>query len=248
MRITYIGHSGFFVETESAAFLFDYYQGGIPALPEKKKCFVFVSHKHPDHYQRAIFEWEERGMPVFYILSKDVRRDVEKFVLPAEKQNGRTAAKELRLEDRISYVKPGQELEIADCKIRTLRSTDEGVAYVIWYQGQTMYHAGDLNAWYWEEEGERYCAQMRRDYEGEIRKMKKGPVDVAFVPVDPRLGEQYVSGLDFFMREVGVKAVFPMHFWGDYGIFERLQRENCTKEYRDRIMEIQREGQVFEVS
>lgn len=89
---------------------------------------------------------------------------------------------------------------------------------------------------------------MRRDYEGEIRKMKKGPVDVAFVPVDPRLGEQYVSGLDFFMREVGAKAVFPMHFWGDYGIFERLQRENCTKEYRDRIMEIQREGQVFEVS
>ena len=37
-------------------------------------------------------------------------------------------------------------------EIRTLRSTDEGVAFVVHYAGKTIYHAGDLNWWHWEGE------------------------------------------------------------------------------------------------
>jgi L-ascorbate metabolism protein UlaG (beta-lactamase superfamily) len=54
MKITYIGHSGFFVEMEDACFLFDYYKGTIPETDGNKKMYVFVSHRHHDHYNEEI--------------------------------------------------------------------------------------------------------------------------------------------------------------------------------------------------
>lgn len=231
IKVVYIEHSGFLVEMGDACFLFDYYQGELPKLDQEKKLFLFASHAHHDHYQRKIFEYQEQMPRTFYILSKDVKRD-------ALKHGGR--------EENTWFVKPDQELDVEDCQIRTLRSMDEGVAFLIRYQGHCIYHAGDLNAWYWEEEGEDYVMMMRRNYEHEIRKLSGESIDVAFVPVDPRLEGQYAKGLDFFMRKTRTKYVFPMHFWGDYGIFDRLRKESCTEEYADRIMEIERPGQAFE--
>ena len=49
MRITYIDHSGFLVETGTANFIFDYYKGEIPPLDVEIPLVVFASHKHPDH-------------------------------------------------------------------------------------------------------------------------------------------------------------------------------------------------------
>lgn len=231
IKVVYIGHSGFWVEMQDACFLFDYYRGDLPEPDNGKKLFVFASHAHHDHYQRKIFELQKKMSNTFYILSKDVKRD-------AMKHGGK--------EENIWFVKPEQELDIEGCRIRTLRSTDEGTAFLIQYQGHSIYHAGDLNAWYWEEEGEDYVMMMRRNYEREICKLNGESIDVAFVPVDPRLEGEYVKGLDFFMRQTRTKYVFPMHFWEDYRIFERLRKEGCTEEYRDRIMEIEKPGQVFD--
>ena len=60
MKITYIGHSGFFVEMEDACFLFDYYKGTIPETDGNKKMYVFVSHRHHDHYNEEIFRLQEK--------------------------------------------------------------------------------------------------------------------------------------------------------------------------------------------
>ena len=86
---------------------------------------------------------------------------------------------------------------------------------------------------------------MRRSYQSEINKLEKESIDAAFVPVDPRLGEQYVWGLDCFMKRTQTKCVFPMHFWGNYEVFDRLMLEKCTEDYKDKIMKIEREGQSF---
>lgn len=232
MRVTYIEHSGFFVELEDACFLFDYYRGDLPEMDPAKKLFVFVSHAHHDHYQRKIFELQENLPRTFYILSKDVKRD-------ALKHGGQ--------EEKIWFAKADQKWEKEGCQVRTFRSTDEGVAFLIRYQGHSIYHAGDLNAWYWEEEGEDYVAMMRRSYEREISRIGGESIDLAFVPVDPRLEGQYAAGLDFFMRQTRTRYVFPMHFWNDYRIFQRLKGEACTEGYRDRIMEIEKPGQRFEL-
>ena len=36
-----------------------------------------------------------------------------------------------------------------------------------------------------------------------------------------------------------------MHFWGNYSIFNRLALEKCAKDYEDRIVRIEKPGQVF---
>lgn len=52
MKITYLRHSGFLVELEQVWLLFDYYRGEIPEFPKGKKGYVFVSHRHIDHFNK----------------------------------------------------------------------------------------------------------------------------------------------------------------------------------------------------
>lgn len=224
MKVTYLGHSGFFVEMEDACFLFDYYKGELPEADRGKMLFVFVSHGHYDHYRKEIFSLRDQYDQVRCLISSDI------FVREAED---------------ILSVKPNEETEVLGCRIRTLRSTDEGVAFLLKYRGRTIYHAGDLNWWHWEEETEEYNTAMRRAYQSEINKLQGEKIDLAFVPVDPRLGEQYCWGLDCFMKRTDTKRVFPMHFWDNYAVFDRLALEKCAQDYEDRIIRIEREGQSF---
>ena len=144
-------------------------------------------------------------------------------------------------------MKPCEERETLGCHVRTLRSNDEGVAFLIHYQGKAFYHAGDLNWWHWAGETDKFNTVMRRSYQTEINRLQKEIIDVAFVPVDPRLGEQYVWGIDCFMRRTQTEHVFPMHFWGNYEIFDRLMLEKCTEDYNDKIVRIEKEGQTFSI-
>lgn len=226
IRVTYLSHSGFLVELDQAYLLFDYYKGELPELKAGKPFYVFVSHAHYDHYRKDIFQLREYLPEIYYIISGDV--DV-----PGE--------------SGIVQIQPNEERIIGGIKVRTLRSTDEGVAFLVQCSDETVYHAGDLNWWHWEEEGEAYNTMMRRNYQYEINKLNGVKIDVAFVPVDPRLGEQYYWGLDCFMRRTDTQAVFPMHFWDNYGIFDRIILEKSAQEYVDRIQRITKEGQVFEL-
>lgn len=226
MKVTYLGHSGFFVEMEDACFLFDYYKGELPEADRGKKLFVFVSHGHYDHYRKEIFSLRDQYDQVRCLISSDI------FVREAED---------------ILSVKPNEETEVLGCRIRTLRSTDEGVAFLLKYRGRTIYHAGDLNWWHWNEESDAFNNMIKRQYTSEINKIKGMSVDIGFVPVDTRLGDKYILAIDYLMRNVDIKHIFPMHFWKDYRIFDLLKGDIRTKEYRDRIMRIEGPGQVFEL-
>ena len=227
MKVTYLDHSGFFVELEDSCLLFDYYRGELPGPNPDKKLLVFVSHAHYDHYNRKIFDMFGGRSDVRFVISSDI--------YPAGLPDR---------EDIIS-VGPGEELPVLDASVRTLRSNDEGVAFLVHSEGKTIYHAGDLNWWHWKGEPEAFNVMMRRSYQSQINKLQNEKIDVAFVPVDPRLGEQYFWVLDCFMKRVWSRWVFPMHFWGNYEIFDRLALEKSTEEYRDRIVKIERAGQTF---
>ena len=46
MKITYINHSGFLVETENCYYVFDYYKGEIPRLDKSKvNCRFSIKRK-----------------------------------------------------------------------------------------------------------------------------------------------------------------------------------------------------------
>ena len=96
-------------------------------------------------------------------------------------------------------------------------------------EGRTIYHAGDLNWWHWEGEPDAYNEHMKTAYLKEIEKLKDTPIDVAFVPVDPRLGEQYYYGIDGFAKRVDAKALIPMHCWGTYTVCEKLNASGGDK-------------------
>lgn len=227
MKITYLEHSGYMAEAEGRILIFDYYKGVLPKLPEKAKIYVFASHVHSDHFNKQIFEWQSRYTDIHYILSDDIKVDAP--------------------EGRCTFIGPCREITLDGMEIRTLQSTDEGVAFLVRVGEQVVYHAGDLNWWHWEEESAEYNEMMRRRFLQEMGKIEGEAIDIAFLPLDPRQEEQYAWGFDYFMRHTRTSCAFPMHFWGQYEICDRLMNDSLSEPYRERVMRVTKLQQVFEV-
>ena len=49
------------------------------------------------------------------------------------------------------------------------------------------------------------------------------------------------------MEQADAKWIFPMHFWGEYDVAERLKQLPCSAGYRDRVVEIHEEGESWEI-
>ena len=130
--------------------------------------------------------------------------------------------------------------------VETFKSTDEGVAFWCRVNGYEIYHAGDLNHWYWDGEEEQWNKDMTEAYRKEIKKMHGRTADAAFLPLDPRQEQYFYLGIDDFMKEADAKRIFPMHFWGDYAVGVRLKALPCSEPYREKIVEIKWEGETFE--
>ena len=134
-----------------------------------------------------------------------------------------------------------------DCvlSVETFRSTDEGVAFWCSLDGKQVYHAGDLNHWYWEGEEEQWNRDMTASYRAELALMHGRRVDAAFLPVDPRLGDWFYLGADDFMKQTDARCIIPMHFWGDFSVCQKLKNHPCSEDYRDKILILKEKGQSF---
>lgn len=224
LKITYLYHSSFLAETSGHYLIFDYYkdtphgaglsQGVVdPAELSGKPVAVFASHHHPDHFASVIFDWRRELPEVRYVLANDIRTQEE-----------------------ADFMRPGESLEAGGLTVSTLKSTDEGVAFLIKGDGFCIYHAGDLNWWKWEENSEAENARMERDYKREIEKLRGERIDLAFLPVDPRQGPDALLGIGFFMQTVGAGHVVPMHSFGATEFFDILKTDPRAASYRDRIL------------
>jgi L-ascorbate metabolism protein UlaG (beta-lactamase superfamily) len=241
MKVTYIDHSGFLLETGTANLIFDYFKGEVPVLARELPLVVFVSHNHKDHYNPVVFDWMEQYPDITYVLDKDCGfrwkiRECE--------------SRGISLENHLISVKRGTKREIIlsngkRMDLQMLRSTDEGVAFLIHYDGKTIYHGGDLNDWQWVEETDVYNRNMERAYREEIDKIRGIGIDVAFLPMDPRQRENMYKGIGYFLQQTKSRTVFPMHFWGKY----RSIRKFCENhpEYADTVVCIEKKGQQFVV-
>lgn len=237
MKITYIAHSGFFVQTEEVYLLFDYYRGEIPELPAGSRLFVFVSHRHEDHFNPEIMKLSTRYQ-VTYILSYDIRLNaygMRKYDITED------------MKKNIVSMRYGEEYGIDEIKIWTYKSTDEGVAFLVQAGEKFLYHAGDHNWWHWSGESKQYNNNMAAIYKRGIEMLNRtmqqqnAKLDVAFLPLDPRLEDSYYYGMKYFLENVKCKDVFPMHFSTnslcqkqfveEYGYADKvhiLEREGCS--------------------
>ncbi len=219
MKITYIHHSCFLVETDNSYYLFDYEKGCLPEMETTKPIFVLSSHGHSDHYNPEIFSiLDTCGMQsIRAILSDDIK-----------------------VPENITCLQVSPEMEYflgTKQKLTTFQSTDLGVAFLIEDENVLIYHAGDLNDWVWEEESDSYNEQMTKDYRKQIsllsEKLNHREIDVAFVVLDPRQEKDYDRGICYFLEHIPVKQVYPMHYWGSPNIIDTFLRDH--PEYKSRI-------------
>lgn len=220
MLVTHYYHSGFLVELEHHSLLFDYYQGDLK-INQEKPLYIFVSHRHFDHYNPEIFKINHPH--ITYILSNDLRRKHDGY-----------------------YVDTHHIYQFDDLTVKTLLSTDEGCAFLIEVENQTIYFAGDLNWWHWDGEPDKDNEYQKVTYQQEINTIDQ-PVDLAFVVVDKRQESHYLLGLQYFLKNVKARYICPIHFFGDYTISEDLQKEILDNPYHAKIITIHHKDETFEV-
>lgn len=228
MEITvwYLYHSGFAVETAAHFLVFDYWKnsprGGKLAdgvidpqelAAKGKPVIVFASHNHGDHYNPVILKWQEHLPNMTLVLSNDIAKA-----------------------DGALMVSGNKTYRQDDFTLHTLTSTDEGVAILLEIDGLRIYHAGDLNWWHWEGEPEEDNTQMGNRYRQQIDLIGDRPVDLAFVPVDPRLEKQYAWGIDYYMKHTHTRYVVPMHFGSQHEVTSRLLEDPASEPYRGAIV------------
>ena len=229
-RIWYLYHSGFAVQTAEHFLIFDYWkqrpkgkglESGVidPAALVDNDVIAFVSHNHGDHFNRDILSWGKIISKLRIVLSDDI---------PSE--------------PGALMVGQGMTLSQNDFSLETLTSNDEGVAFVVDIDGICIYHAGDLNWWHWEGEPDDYNEGMANSYKSQIELIRNRRIDLAFVPVDPRLAKQYAWGINYLMQTVDVAHVVPMHYGSDGSVVDRLLQDDSSKGYREKIVKLTERG------
>lgn len=209
IKVEYIYHSGFTVKTENNLLVFDYYKGDIEL--SDKTTYVFITHGHEDHFNPQVLDWKRDNKDTNYIISNDIQLE-----------NNR---------DNIHYMAPYKKLDLGDVKVESYGSTDLGLSFLVHVDGLTIFHAGDLNWWYWDNDPVDEKESMEKSFKLKVSRLKNQKVDLAFFPVDPRLGEYYYLGGKHFIDEIQPAYFVPMHFGDKYDIvpkFIHRMKESTT--------------------
>ena len=246
MKVTFVHHSCFIVELEEKTLVFDYFNGeringyhftgNLPEFDKEKPLYFFASHKHQDHFDLNALKWIEKYPDMHFVLSKDIKLGANYL-----KRNGIRED----IKNYITFVKPLMKYEVGDLKIKTLASTDAGVAFLVEADGQTIYHAGDLNDWSMEGAGDIINGKMKRDYRRALKELEGVHIDVAFVVLDGRLASHQFDGFDYFMQHVDADVIFPMHMWRDYSAIAKYKAQSKNIRFIERIVDITGENEEF---
>lgn len=198
LKVTFLAHSGFVVETATKVLVFDYYEDDQHIVDayrmQCKPLWFFVSHWHGDHFNRRIADFSEQT--AHYVVNKDVPLNQ----VPKGK---------------LQVMKLYEKIMIEDTQISHYGSTDEGGSFLVQTDGCRIFHAGDLNWWHWIGDTDANNAEAKQMYDREIKKLSGQTIDVVFFPVDARLETAREWGVNGFLDCVTVrKCLIPMHYFG----------------------------------
>lgn len=204
IKLTYIFHSCFMLETEQCVLIFDYWkdspEGDVKKMLEHtgKRVYFMASHFHEDHFNPEIIAMNVPNGDKRIILSRDIIR--------------RHRAKET---DADVIMRKGDVYNDEYIKIKAFGSTDAGVSFMLETDGKKIFHAGDLNNWHWEDESTpQEVKKMEGDFKAVLRDIKAEypTVDLAMFPVDPRLGTDFARGARQWLQTIKTTYLAPMHF------------------------------------
>ena len=203
MRLIYIYHSGFIIESKEFAILIDYYRDTPEFyvhrhfLKRPGRLYILSSHAHPDHFNPEILSWKPERPDIRYILSEDIR-DSQKACF----------------HDAI-FLKKGEEWNDDLLKIKAFGSTDIGISFLLDVADKRIFHAGDLNNWHWADESTPQEIKKREgDFLAILNNIRKEctAFDLVMFPVDPRLGSDFARGARQWLQYIPTRYFAPMHF------------------------------------
>ena len=208
MKVEYLYHSGIVFELDESILIIDYFKPenkSAVLVPEierildtPKKIYVLSSHVHADHFDPVVLKWQQKHPEILYLLSSDIQSRVEG-----------------KMRNKVFFLKSGETFSDDRICVKAFGSTDEGVSFYIQSEGWTLFHAGDLNNWHWNEEStEEEIRQSEDAYLHELDRISAEikKLDVLCFPIDPRLGKDYMKGAVQFISRIDVNYFVPIHF------------------------------------
>ena len=202
MRITYLFNSGFLLQIGRLLLVFDDYQDTARAVDraidagEYDRLYFFASHAHFDHFDTHIRAYAEQTSR--YIFSNDIRRTKRVRAFPP---------------NSITYLKKYSAWEDDTIRVSTYDSTDIGVSFLVELkeEGLRIFHAGDFNWWHWENDTQENQALAKNAFQKQMKHLAGLEAELAFFPVDGRLGGSSEMGAREFVRRANIKALVAMH-------------------------------------
>ena len=201
MELTYLLNSGFMVRSGRTVLLFDDYDDPSGAADRMMdagdfdRLYIFVSHAHFDHFGTHIRAYADQTTR--YIFSFDLRRTKRVKLFPT---------------NNIVYMKRYTEWSDDRLHVWTYDSTDVGVSFLVEFEdGSRVFHAGDFNWWNWLGDKEENRQMAEKAFKKQMTKLRNLDADVAFFPVDGRLGAAQEMGPQAFVDKTDVKALVAMH-------------------------------------
>ena len=201
MEINYLLNSGFLIRDEKILLVFDDYEDpeGIVDVAydagDFDRLYVFATHAHFDHFGTHIRAYAPKTTQ--YIFSSDIKHTKRVKIFPTKK---------------ITYMKRYSEWQDDVIKVWTYGSTDVGISFLVQTpSGKRVYHAGDFNWWHWEDDTPENTELADKAFKRQVKRMDGMTADVAFFPVDGRLGSSQELGAIEFMKRVKVKGFVAMH-------------------------------------
>ena len=235
IRATFLDHSGFLVELPGLTLLFDWWKGELPPLRAEKPLLVFVSHRHEDHFSPAVFSLADGKRPVRFLLGRDIR--------PTEKNRARWDLTDETL-SLCRFLGGNEHAEVfPGVTVETFPSTDEGVAWMVTVNGQSIFHAGDLNWWHWAEEDLAWNRNMEANFKRYTEPLRGRRVDLAMLPLDSRLKTGGYLGPNYFLNLMEVRRFLPMHQWEDFAFTDEFL--SAYPQFAPVTVKIHRDGEFL---
>ncbi|SCW50743.1 hypothetical protein SAMN02910456_01495 [Ruminococcaceae bacterium YRB3002] len=215
VKCYYGGQSGFIIETVNETLVFDWYRAGIPELDAHKPVYIFVSHIHGDHFDRRIFglrgKYNVRGV---YLGLRNTPGEIKwRSSMPQE------------WKEFITFCGGEQHRDTDFGWVKSLTSTDLGVAFIVKAGGHTFYHAGDL-FWMADMTFRNYLKKFEKSYRdampaGAVINEDIVPIAEQFYPREVETAEAEFKKFTAPLRDIGRidYAMLPLDpRWYDYGI------------------------------
>lgn len=203
MDVTYLLNSGFLVRVDDVLLVFDAFDDPSGVLDQElakdnfTHLYFFASHAHFDHFNPMIARYADKVQR--YLLSEDIRRNPGAARIPV---------------DQISWIGLYDAWQDDRITVTSFSSTDEGTSFLVESNAKRIFHAGDFNWWDWTGETDENRKLAENGFRKQMKRLAGLSFDLAFFPVDGRLGPSMERGAKVFCAETHPKALVSMHSVG----------------------------------